>query len=438
MSKLYSMIEDALTKKGLSIPSDSFVFSKDVKPENEVLNKTSTKDDIYTEADDKESDGLNTQKDSSEFYDHFLPAFNAVIDKKKTDLEAIIKSDKEYKKELEAEFKELKKIKNPSDKQKEKIKEVKQGISDMSTSITDSENNLKVLNDKNKIDGDFKDWLDWLADNNISGIQAIILRKPEEVVDLYFSLDSKKDIKEIIKKLGDTYSYQPKTSELKGVEFGINWKNNPDIISVKANKNDVESRLVSYQIDPDFMYGAFKFDDGFKNPLHLCTIAGVEKDGNNFVYLAEWTPRQGNENGVYKASNTYIKAPVSMVRDQLITQEPEYLTGMPSNLENKGEYWPLTDAQIEKVLLQCMYDYVLRRRTDPIFALDLIKTYRENPKAKVIKDALELFDPGHKIMGNTIRGIFTYYIFIPYVGATNNFEIGSNPELKRFNQLARQ
>lgn len=430
MSKLYSMIEDALTKKGLSIPSDSFVFSKDVTPENEVLDKTDTKDDIYTEADNKEDDGLNSKKDSSEFYDHFLPAFQAYIDKKQSDLD-FTKKEKE---DLESKLEELKKVENPSQEQIEKAKELKSEISDISSEIGIAETKLEELNTAGK-EG-FKHWLDWLASNDKQSVQGILLKKPEEVVNIYNSLENKNNVTDVL--MAADYTYKPSTRELKDIKFGIGWKNNPGIISVKANKDAVADRLAKYDINPDFMYGAFEFDDGFNNPLHMCTIAGVEKDGNNFVYLTEWTPRNGNENGIYKSSNKYIQVPVSIVREQTSLQAPRYLTGMPSNLENKGEYFPLSDAQVEKVLLQCMYDYVLRRRTDPIFALDLIKTFRNNPEAKVIKQALELFEPGHKIMANTKQGVFTYYIFVPYVGAHNNFEIGSNPELKRFNKLARQ
>ena len=127
-----------------------------------------------------------------------------------------------------------------------------------------------------------------------------------------------------------------------------------------------------------------------------------------------------------------------MVKKQLVNQTPIFLNGMPSTINNKGKYIRLTDSQVEKVLLQCMYDYYKGRREDLVFSEDLIKIFRNDPGAGIILEALKKFVNGIDVMRNTNHGQIGYYVLVPYVNSNGKLNNASNTELRRYNRMTGQ
>lgn len=475
MSKLYNMIEDALMKKGLTVPSDSFIFNADKSIPEDNLDKKEIKDDIYAKDQNIEDKDLKLKEDEEEFMNHFMKIYDDYYNNKL----------KQYEKDIndsEKEYEDLSANLDPNDQ------EAVANLKDTSKAILFLKNSYETF--KNQDREVFKDWLNNLNQLNGNTMARILLYPADKLMYLYDKTkpqiietsveykdtgignmgditgnfgkksNNKADKKLNVAKYDPNYTFSKEKlvkltgdkdleKEYMNYEYPYDistiqqtpWRQNLDIISVQANKNKVEEVLRANDIDTDFMYGTFDFDDEHNNPIHKCTIAGVpanpdEQNPLQFVYLQEWLGEK--ENAIYKRDSKYIKVPVNMVRRQLVGQTPNYENNMPSNLENKGEYWPLTPQQVERVLLQCMYDYAMGRSSEPIFANDLLKIFRSTPDAKIIKDALAAFVPGRKILRNTQRGTITYYVFIPYVQSNNRLDTGGNPELRTFNKLAGQ
>lgn len=390
MSKLYSMIEDALTKKGLNLPSDAFTFTEDNTLEDELKKyqqSLSQKDDVYKKEDPKDTDlkanaeepKIDSQPQEDELDKAFMPAF---------------------------------KSEDPKERK------------------------------------DFSNWLHTLQ-NGLEKNQAfmyILNQKPEVTVDIFQKAEGSTDPEDLYraidnKKLKADFwrAWHPyRASDIEKVSGRLNHKGDKnkeheDIISTRANVKKVREILARIGIDEDFILGGFFLDifSDINNEKSFFTIGGVPADEalqDKYIYLTPWHSEANKEEDYYTKSNSYIKVPVNMLRQALIDQEPQYRAGMDKAIVNKGKYYPLTDDQIRKVLVSELVAYKAgvwhgnpkaSKLENSIFNENLLKIYEENPGSALIKLALKAFEPRVTVMKNTKNNTITYYIFIPYVTAEN-------------------
>jgi len=491
MSKLYSMIEDALTKKGLAIPSDAFTFKEDNIPDEENLTNTIdmidgifSKDELKVLDDPiprdfpkEEHKDLNDTGALSgkalEFYDTVLqdesflkdiaqalyPKYLNEEDTKSRikNLEYQLKKEKDLQKELDDLAKivndepsllnnipsELKNAEFDKLSDKDKIKKVKEYYQEKENLTKEKIESIKSIITTNKnaqrnafklLQKKFIMWYCELVPMYGSKLASYVLSLPlSELVDLYYK--NPNGIEQfVISKYGADKIYDYKLSDIHTIS-----SKDPSIVSIQANADFVRNVLANNNIDKGFVNGAFKFDDEQGHVPGYYTIAGVpvdSKDHLDFVCLSKWNGEA--DNAIHKASNTYLCVPTNMVKKQLLNQTPIFLNGMPSTINNKGKYVQLTDEQVEKVLLQCMYDYYQGRRSDLVFSEDLIKVFRNNPGAGIILEALKKFVDGIEIMRNTNHGKITYYVLVPYINSNGKLDNGGNTELRRYNRMTGQ
>lgn len=456
MSKLYSMIEDALAKKGLHIPSDSFTFNEDNAPTEEKLDKSEPKDDFeqlemphlldkslkpFNSENKTELDDILSDKELNELKSYITEKDinNSEVRKFYNQLASIYGENffKEIAADLykfwsnsEAVHDEVKKIQNliqngKDDESKEKVEKLKRDLID---NFIASQSNflnwyLGIMQDP-VLNNYRSKSIDYLLNNFATVNTGGTVSFQDNIISNYYSSDLYKP----------THGFD----EIEVLSLN-NVKDDPNVISIYANVEKVKSVLRNNAIPTDYIYAAFPFVDMPGHEPWKVKIMGVpakkeEQYPLDYVYLERWKS-QGNDNTIHKKSSTIYKVPTDLLRQQLPDITPDRVRGTPVTVRNEGEFIQLTDEQIEHVLLQQMYDYKVGRNDNDMFADDLIKTFREHPSANIIRKALQYFEPDVKVRRGTKDKMTVYYINIPYEGSDKRLDTGVNPDLRRFNKL---